>query len=69
MIIKQLKNFLFEYDTDNNTLYLSAQPFGISESPEVYTLHLDKVRMFSLFRFLIRVSQKLSSKRKIVKIR
>jgi hypothetical protein len=67
MITKVLKNYLYEYDPEKNMLYLSAQPFGIPESPEVYVLHLDKTRMFSLARFLIRVSQKLSSKRRVAK--
>ena len=69
MITKVLKNYLYEYDTEKNMLYLSFQPYGVPETPEVYVLHLDKVRMFSLARFLIRVSQKLSSKKKMSKIR
>lgn len=60
-IIKNLKNFTWDYDLDKHELILVRNLFGVSES---MVFEMDKTRMFSLFRFLIRISQKMSSKKR-----
>lgn len=64
MIIKQLKNFLWEFDEESKELTLTFQPDGISEA---YIFKMDKVRMLSLTRFIIRVMARLSTPRRIKK--
>ena len=58
MIEKKLKNYCFKYHEDKHYLEL------VYLSDDEPAFILDKIRMFSLFRFLIRVSQRLSSKRR-----
>lgn len=62
MITKVLKNYTFEFDEDKKELILTSHLYGVGD---VIVLEMDKTRMFSLARFLIRVSQKLSSKKRI----
>ena len=60
MITRELKDYTFEFDEEEKTL-------KICERLTPDTIILDKVRMFSLFRFLIRISQKMTTKRRVVK--
>jgi len=60
MITRQLKDYTFEFDEEERTLRIIDNEVG----SEVV---LDKIRMFSLFRFLIRISQRMTTKRRVVK--
>ena len=57
MIKRKLKNHLWEFDEVAKLLIITNCKLKQSVS-------LDKTRMFSLFRFLIRVSQRMSTKRR-----
>lgn len=60
MIIKTLKNYVWTYDEGDKWLVIT----DIKTQDRVA---IPKTQMFSLFRFLIRVSQRLSSKRRLKK--
>lgn len=62
MIEKKLKDFTFQYDLDTKELWL-FKVMGKSRSI-LESFKIDKTRMFSLMRFMIRVSQRLSSQRR-----
>jgi hypothetical protein len=64
MVIKQLKSFLFEYDEVKKELRLVFQPYGINEA---VSFILPKTQMVSLERFIIRIMNKLTTKRRIQK--
>jgi hypothetical protein len=57
MITKELKDYIWLFDEDKKTLAIRKRKFdqGIT---------IPKTQMFSLFRFLIRISQKLSTKKR-----
>ena len=57
MIVRELKNYRWLFDEENKRLTLFDKRLNNSFS-------LDKVRLFSLFRFLIRISQRMSTPRR-----
>lgn len=57
MIIRKLKEYEFIYDEELKELVI----FNLNNNQCVA---LDKIRMFSLFRFLIRVSQRMATPRR-----
>jgi len=60
MIIKEIKDFTWSYDEINNWLVIT----NIRTQDRVA---VPKAQMFSLFRFILRVSQRLThKKRKVV---
>jgi len=64
-IVKNLKEHCWSFDRDKKELTISR--FYIDEEAgeggeEKVTL--DKIRLFSLFRFLIRISQKMSARQR-----
>jgi len=61
IILKELKKATFAYDPSFKS------PFFITGGEQQKTANLTKVEMYSLARFIIRVSQHLSAKRKIKK--
>jgi hypothetical protein len=61
MITKSLKNYTFEFDEDKKELILIRNLYGVSDE---IVFEMDKTRMFSLFRFLVRISQKISSRKR-----
>jgi hypothetical protein len=63
-IIKNLKNYTWEFDEDKKMLFLERDLLGICDK---VVFEMDRTRMFSLFRFLVRISQKMSSKRRVKK--
>ena len=54
-IEKKLKNYTWLYNSSSNSLLISNNITGGS-------VVIDKIRMYSLARFIIRVSQRLSKK-------
>ena len=64
MITKVLKDYTFEFDEDKKELTLVHFHYGVNES---ITFTLAKTQMVSLERFIIRVMQRLSTKRRIQK--
>jgi len=60
LIVRELKNHRWTFDLEKRELTIEAMNItdGTTE-PWVDRATIDKVRMFSLFRFLIRVSQRL----------
>lgn len=56
-MIKQLKDYTWVWNTEGDLLVLENK---LSKE----TISVDKVRVFSLMRFLIRITQKLSSHRR-----
>ena len=61
-MIRQLKNFLWEWDEVTHELRLTFQPYGISESMSIV---IDKNHLYSLNSFLTRVWRKMSSKKRV----
>ena len=71
IIERKLKNYTWSFDLDKNELTL-VKPYpgiGIGGNVELGHITIDKPRLFSLMRFLVRVSAKLSSRRRIKKLR
>jgi len=63
IINKELKNYSWTFK--DNKLILTGFHIDRYGGPGIMDrIELDKIRTFSLFRFLVRVSQKLSSKRR-----
>lgn len=65
MIIKQLKNVGFEWDEEKKELDITIWE-ETSEIPPMIptTIKISKIHMFSLMRFIIRVLQKPTKKKK-----
>lgn len=53
MLIKNLKDYTFEFDEDDKVL-------EIIEEAKKESVKLDKIRMLSLMRFMIRILARLS---------
>jgi len=65
IIKKELKNYTWEFNDE--TKELTVIRFDIDEqvmSGAMESITLDKIRWFSLFRFMIRASQRMSVKRR-----
>ena len=61
MVTKQLKSgYVWEFEPDTKTLYVGGSDFYGHDAK----IPIDKTRIFSLMRFLVRVSQKMSSQRR-----
>jgi len=60
MIERKLKNHCWQFHEDTKNILI------IDDKTEEF-VELDKVRWFSLFRFMIRASQRMSAKRRIKK--
>lgn len=58
MLIKNLKDYTFEFDEDDKVL-------EIIEEAKKESVKLDKIRMLSLMRFCLRVLSRLSVKHRI----
>ena len=63
IIKKQLKDYKFEFNTENKELRV-MRLHEVGADMDVESVVLDKPRMYSLFRFLVRISQKLSSEQR-----
>ena len=54
MIERQLKDYNWAYDTESQTIILNHT---VVENGILETIQMDRTRMFSLMRFMIRVAQ------------
>jgi len=58
MTIKRvLKDYTWEFDLDKKVLILNRDLYGVQEQ---LTFEMDKIRMLSLMRFMVRVLARLS---------
>ena len=57
MLKRELKNYLWEFDEETKSLLI----FDVEHEESVV---LDKTRWFSLFRFMVRASARMSVKRR-----
>lgn len=58
LIKRELKDWIWEFDDNERRLTLWKKHGEASQPPLEPVLTLDEVRMFSLFRFLIRAAQR-----------
>lgn len=59
-IVKELKSYTWQFNPNTKELTISRYLTDGTDAA-VETVTIDKIRMFSLFRFLIRISQKMST--------